>query len=110
MRVPVDYYFSSFKTLNPTTNQWEVVDIPAPKGSDVFSLHKYGRNPFVFAVQPEEWVRENNQPLIYVAAKIHDYDYDCYFWHPEHGYQKGRMLCDTLERCPEWAKADRSWL
>ena len=108
--------YSVFKTLNPKTNQWEAVDIPpAPKGGlddyTLCSIHKYGNNPFIFAVQ--QWFDENKQPLVYIAAKV-TYDYDCHFWHPEHGYQKGRVMVevdgeDVFENFPEWVEKDLGW-
>ena len=104
--------YSVFKTLNPITKQWESVDIPAISVvQDTFSLHKYGNNPFIFAVQ--QWLNENKQPLVYVAAKV-TIDYDCHFWHPEHGYQKGYVMTQVdgeqvFENFPEWAEKDLGW-
>lgn len=106
--------YSVFKTLNPTTKRWEAVDIPPVSKEwlgECCNLHKYGNNPFIFAVQ--QWFDENKQPLVYIAAKV-TYDYDCHFWHPEHGYQKGRVMVevdgeDVFENFPEWAEKDLGW-
>lgn len=108
--------YSVFKTLNPTTNQWEVVDIPpAAKerlvdGWLVCTVYS-GNNPSIF--DAKHWFDENKQPLVYIAAKV-TYDYDCHFWHPEHGYQKGRVMVevdgeDVFENFPEWAEKDLGW-
>jgi hypothetical protein len=94
-----------FRYYDSQTESWDILDVSL-KNTELNCLIPV--TPDVFDIDPEQWVKENNKPLVFLGATVFS-SRRVFCYHPTYGSQEGYIdMIDYGERryynLPEWIR------
>lgn len=100
-----------FRSYDARKGSWNLVDVSL-KNSELDCL--IPDTPFVFDIDPEQWVKENNMPLVFLGKTV-GFGRKVFFYHPKHESSEGYIeMTEEYEgrkytNIPDWLMQCDAW-